>query len=211
MRASDQLAAFVGDALAQSRTRDEIARALREAGWSEPEVKAALEAWAETQFVPPVPRPRPAVTARDAFAHALLFVALAITAWHITALGFALIDRWLPETGETPGLWDRGRIRWSVATLIVVFPFFLYLGHRLRRDARSEAARRRSPPRKWVGYTVLFLAALALAGDLIAVIYAFLSGDLTARFLAKAALVALTAGLIYLYFHGELQEREDAA
>jgi hypothetical protein len=42
------------------------------------------------------------------------------------------------------------------------------------------------------------------------VIYALLNGELTLRFLAKAALVALTAGLVFLYFRGAMAEAEDA-
>lgn len=212
MRPADQLAVFVRDALSAGRTRDEIRRALLRAGWTENEVAAALRAWAETEFTPPVPRPRATVTAREAFTYSLLFVTLAVSAWHITTLGFTLIDRWLPEPGaERYQYWGEERIRWSLAVLVVVFPLFLFIGWRLKRGATDEAARRRSAPRKWVGYLVLFLAAVTLVGDLVAVVYAFLSGDLTARFVAKAALVALMAGLIWVYFQGELKEAEDAA
>ena len=39
-----------------------------------------------------------------------------------------------------------------------------------------------------------------------AVLYAFLSGDLTIRFVAKAALVAAAAGLVFLYLRGLMAE-----
>ncbi len=56
----------------------------------------------------------------------------------------------------------------------------------------------------------MFASAIALLSDLISVIYAFLSGDLTARFLVKSLIVAIVAGLIFLYFRGEMKEAEDA-
>jgi len=210
MKPADQLAAFVGDALAAGRTRDEIADALGKAGWTSSEIDAALGAWADGGFLPPVPRPRPYVSAREAFVYALMFLALAVSAWNITSLGFDLIELWIPDVSDYPVRYAATGVRWSIAVLIVVFPLFLVLNARVNSAARQDPSKRRSAVRKWFGYTTLFLASVALVGDLIAVIYALLNGDLTARFAAKAALVALTAGLVFLYFRGEMAEAEDA-
>jgi len=210
MRPADQLAQFVAEALKSGRSRQEIADALQEAGWTQNEVSGALGAWAETGFTPPVPRPRPYVSAREAFLYALMFLALAMTAWNITTLGFELIELWLPDATDKYTRYSAQSVRWSVSVLVVFFPLFLVMNTRAQRAARADPGQRRSAVRKWFGYITLFLAAIALLGDLIAVIYALLSGDLTARFIAKAALVALTAGLIFLYFRGEMEEVQDA-
>ena len=85
MRNADHLAAFVRDALIAGRPRPEIEAALRTAGWTPAEISEAMQAWAEGTFLPPVPRPRPYVSAREAFVYGLMFVALAMTAWHLTA------------------------------------------------------------------------------------------------------------------------------
>ena len=47
MRPSDQLAEFVGNALSQGKSRDDISKALGDAGWSEGETRDALGAWSE--------------------------------------------------------------------------------------------------------------------------------------------------------------------
>lgn len=210
MRPADQLAQFVADALKEGRTRAEIAAALQDAGWAQNEVAEALSAWADTAFIPPVPRPRPYVSAREAFLYGLMFLALAMTAWNITTLGFELIELWLHDVTDRYSLYNVSTVRWSISVLVVFFPLFLWMNTRAQSAAKADPGKRRSAVRKWFGYITLFLAALALLGDLIAVIYALLSGDLTTRFFAKAALVALTAGLIFLYFRGETREAEDA-
>lgn len=210
MRPADQLAQFVADALKAGRSRGEIADALQQAGWAENEVADALNAWADTGFNPPVPRPRPYVSAREAFLYGMMFLALAMTAWNITTLGFELIELWLPDATDRYNRYNIGTVRWSISVLVVFFPLFVVMNARAQRAARADPGKRRSAVRKWFGYITLFLAALALLGDLIAVIYALLSGDLTARFLAKAALVALTAGLIFGYFQGETEETGNA-
>ncbi|WP_323779831.1 DUF5671 domain-containing protein [Thalassovita sp.] len=211
MRPADQLAQFVAEALKEGRSRDDIATALQQAGWAANEVSDALSAWADTGFIPPVPRPRPYVSARESFLYGLMFLALAMSAWNITTLGFELIDLWLPDLTNRYSRYDISTVRWSISVLVVFFPLFLWMNSRAQSAAKADPGKRRSAVRKWFGYITLFLAAITLLGDLIAVIYALLSGDLTARFIAKAALVALTAGLIFGYFQGETKEAGNAS
>lgn len=210
MRPADQVADFVAKALSAGRSRDEIARALKGAGWTAGEVSAGLDAWAVSDFIPPVPRPRPYVSAKEAFVYGIMFAALAMTSWYITLLGFELIDRWLPDPGTDVSIYGLWNIRWSIATLVVTLPVFLVLNLRMSRDVQREPSKRRSALRKWFGYITLFLAAVALAGDLIATIFSLLNGALTARVAARAALVAVTAGLIFVYFLTEMGEGKDA-
>lgn len=207
MRPADQLSRFVHQALVAGRDRAEIDAALTQAGWTRSEIAAALGSWADGGALPPVPRPRPMLTAREAFAYALMFITLAISAWHLTALSFSLIDLWMPEPSDYGyGGYRLDSMRWSIASLIVFLPAFLWLNRRIQRQTRSDPARRRSAMRKWIGYLTLFLAVLSLAGDAIYCLYTFLNGDLTLRVLAKAGVVAVIAGTILLYFKGEVDD-----
>jgi hypothetical protein len=210
MRPADRLAGFVRDALVAGRSREDIRTALSHAGWSPAEVDTALTAWAETPFDPPVPRPQPYVSAAEAFLYSLMFFALAMTAWNLTSLLFELIDGWLPDPVDGLSGISASRVRWAISILVVFFPLFLLLNARATRAAARDPGTRRSSVRKWFAYVTLFLAALGLIGDLVAVIYAFLSGDLTTRFAAKAATVAVVAGAVLAYFRGELADRTDA-
>jgi len=207
---ADQLADFVGDALQAGQSRAEIATALRDAGWSDGEIAAALNAWAETDFAMPVPRPRPYVSAREAFAYGLHFVSLGVIVWHIATLGFELIDLWVDGPLRDWSYFNDDLIRWSIASLIVFLPVFFILDRRVLQKAQQDPAKRRSAVRKWFGYGALFLAAIALCVDVILVVYSFISGDLTLNFLCKLALVAALAALVVLYFRAELEGPEDA-
>jgi hypothetical protein len=208
MRAADRLAGFVHEALTAGRGREEIARAARAAGWSEPEIARALSAWADTPFTPPVPRPVGSVSAGEAALYGLMFLALALTAWHVAAIAFHLIDRWLPAPGERAFL-ATASLRWSLATLMVAFPVFLLLDIRQERGIRRDPGRRRSAVRRRLAWLALFLAVLGLLGDLVAAIYAFLSGDLTLRFAAKAVAVALVALAVVAYWRPALRAPAD--
>ena len=212
MRASNRVSTFVRDALIAGRTRNEIAHAMETAGWSESEIRAAIGEWAEVEFDPPVPRPLGYVSAREAFGYGLMFSALAMTAWHLTALSFGLIDLWLPDPVSPQNASRQMEdIRWSVSSLIVFAPLFVLLNLHAQKAVRSDPGKRRSAVRKWVGYIILFLASISLLGDLIWVIYALLNGELTARVLAKAVVVAVVAGGVFGFFRQETRDDDHAA
>ncbi|MHA6344763.1 DUF5671 domain-containing protein [Roseivivax sp. CAU 1761] len=209
MRAPERLQGFVAEALAAGHARPQIAGALERAGWSRAEIDAALGAWAEDALGLPVPRPRRSVSAREAFLYGLMFVALGVSVVQIVALGFALIEIWLPDPGEFAGA-RTGTIRNAVASLAVFFPLFFWLDARIAAAARADRGLRRSAVRDWLAHLAMFLAALTLLGDLITVLAAGLGGELTGRFALEAGLVAVVAGLVLLYFRGLVRDRGDA-
>ena len=202
MRPEDRRDGFVRDALSAGQSHDAIARQLRAAGWSAAEARDALALWAEGTGTLPVPRPHAALGARDAFLYGLMYVSLGAVIGYVIALGFPLIETWLPDPGEAGDYRLTGQMRWSIANLVIFLPLFWMLDRRMVRNRASDPAGGRSGIRAWLGHVLLFLAAAALIGDAVAVLHAFLSGDLTARFVAKAALVAGAAGLVFLYIRG---------
>ena len=208
MRAPDALTGYVRDALAGGGDRAAIAEACSAAGWTAQETGAALAAWIDAPGLPPVPRPRAIVSARDAFRHGLMFFALLLVTSHLGLLGFALIDQLLPDplSGHVAG---EGPIRWSIAVLIVAWPVWALTSLRLARDAENDPGQRRSAVGRWLTWGALFLAAATLVGDAITLVAGFLGGDVGLRFLLKAATVAAIAGAIF-FAYGARREAEDA-
>ena len=86
MATTDILTEFVREALLLGKTREDIRDALHDAGWSKREIAEAMDAFANTDFNPPVPKPRPQLTARDAFVYLVLFTALAFVATNLINL-----------------------------------------------------------------------------------------------------------------------------
>jgi hypothetical protein len=194
MRAPEAVSRFVHDALAAGRGRDEIAAALRGAGWSGTEVRAGLAAWTDAGALPPVPRPREALSARDALAHAVLFLVLGVTAVNVGVVCFALVDRWFADPLAEAGPGAGARVRWAVAALAVAWPVWARLSLAIAAKSEADPGRRRSAVGRWLTAAALFVAATIVLGDLIAVIAGFLGGEVRARFLLKAAVVAAIAG-----------------
>jgi len=200
---------FVRDALAAGRSKESVSDALRAAGWAQDEIDDAISAYADVDFPIPVPRPRRYGSAREAFLYIIYFAILGIVAFNVGKLAFAWIEFHFDDQLAEQN-WRRGAsgMRWAIASLVVSYPIFLNLGARLSTARRNNPEQRTSRLRAWLTYITLIFAALTLIGDLMAVVYQFLSGEIGARFLSKAAVVGLIAGTILWNYSRESERRE---
>jgi hypothetical protein len=205
------LKTFVRDALAGGAARPDIAAVLAKAGWPEADIQKAMAAYADIPFAVPVPRAQPYLSAREAFLYLVLFTTLYYSAWHTGSLIFDLINVAFPDPA-----FDRYRgtdfsIRWSLASLIVAFPVFLYLSRVTSREVARDPSKRGSKVRRWLTYLTLFASATAIICDLVTLVYNALGGDLTIRFLLKVLTVAVIAGLIFGHYLRDLRKDEHEA
>ena len=206
---------FVRDSLARGLPRAAIRERLLEAGWRAEEVESALAGFAEADFPVPVPRRKPALSAREAFLYLVLFATLYITAFNLGLVLFAIVDRWLPDAAQNPysPRWATEALRNGIAALVIAFPIFLSLSTLIGRAMARDPEKRSSAVRKWLTYLTLFVAALVLIGDLTFVLQRLLAGELVARILWKTLVVFAIAGTIFGHYLAELrnEEREGVA
>ena len=211
--ATQELEQFVRDALAKGASRKEIEKALADAGWPPEQSRAALDAYADIVFPVPVPRPRPYLSAREAFLYLLLFSSLYVAAWNLGNLLFDLINRAFPDSADNEyQVRSLGAaIRWSTASVIIAFPMFLYVARYLARDLARSPVKRLSAVRRWLTYLTLFMAAGILIGDMITLVNNVLGGELTIRFVLKVLVAAVIAGMIFGYYLPDLRHDEKQA
>lgn len=206
--------AFVREALGRGLPRSRIEEALRQGGWTTEQIHGALRAFVDLDFPIPVPRARPYLSARDAFLYLVLFGTLYTSAYSLGSLIFDFINLGLPDPAagfDGRDEYVRASIRWSVSSLVVAFPVFMYLSWMTERSIASDPARRASKVRRWLTYLTLVAAACVLIGDLIALVYSLLGGELSHRFLLKVATVALIAGTVFVYYLRDLRQDEREA
>lgn len=208
--ASPELETFVRDALMRGHSRQQVSSALLAAGWNEQQISGVLDGWADVDFPLPVPRPRASLSAREAFAYLVLFSTLYFFAWNLGSLLFQLIQYALPDPADPDWQLMRlsGGIRWAISALVIAFPVFVFAAHRVSRDVDKHPIKRLSPVRRWLTYLTLFVAATVLIGDLTALVYNLLSGDLSLRFLLKVLVVAVIAGTVFGYYLWDLRQEE---
>jgi hypothetical protein len=211
--APDQLTAFVRECLARGVARADIARELAAAGWADREATLALDAFAESSLPVPVPRKRVSSSARDAFLQIVAMVALLNVAFASGSILFILIERWLPlpiDWHHFDGYWKSG-LRWSVAQILVSLPVLWVVQRTIGRDTARNPVSRLTPVYRFLAYLAVLVMALVMLGDLVYVVYNLLQGDATPRFLLKAVVVLTVAGVVSLWYAGDLRREESLA
>lgn len=207
--ATQNLELFVRDALLKGISRDTIEAALTAAGWTPEQTRDALDAYADVAFPVPVPKPRPYLSPREAFLYLVLFATLYLSAYHLGSLLFDFINRAFPDAADP--IYPANIVhsmRWSVASLVIAFPLFLFVARHLGKDLARNPVKRLSAVRRWLTYLTLFIAATVLIGDLITLVYNVLGGELSIRFVLKVLVVAMIAGTIFGYYLRDLRREE---
>ncbi len=210
MTQSEDLTTFVKEALTRGVPRAEIEGILLQSGWSKRQVSDALATFADVTFPIPVPIPRPSTDAREACLYALLFVALALSAYHLGELIFRFIEQAFPLADSVTSL--RESTRWPISVLVVALPVFFYVSRLVNRDLRLDPSKRASKSRSQVTYITLFVCASVVIGVLAGLVYSFLGGELTIRFILKSLTAAgIAAGVFGYYLRDQRVEGTEAA
>ena len=211
--ATQDLDLFVREALAKGETREAIDNALTAAGWPQEQIRSALNVYADVGFPVPVPKPRPYLSAREAFLYLTLFTTLYLSAYHLGSLLFRLIEQAWPDPADNEFMVMRleASMRWSTASVIIAFPVFLFLARYLGKELARSPAKRLSAVRRWLTYLTLFVAAVVLIVDMTTLVNNALGGELTLRFLLKVAVAAIIAGTIFGYYLWDLRSEEKEA
>jgi len=153
---------------------------------------------------------RPETSPKDFFLHLLSIVALYASAVGFSTLLFQSVNAWFPDAlaGYVIPSFSASAMRWAIATLVVFFPSYLATSVFLNTEYRAMPEKRDLRVRKWLLYFTLFLAALIILGDLVALILNFLQGELTVRFGLKVLIIAFVAGSVFGYYLWELRNAD---
>jgi len=142
---------------------------------------------------------------RDFFLYLLAIIALYLNVWQLISLHFDIINYSFPDPLESYYYGSFDDMRWSISMLFVVFPIYLGVTWFLRKDAIAHPEKLEMRVRKWLLYLTLFVAANTIIGDLVTLMYTFLNGELTTRFLLKVLVVLVVIGAVFVYYVRDLR------
>lgn len=202
------LKTFIAHARSKGMDHATIRLLLLSSGWKERDIITAMS---EESLDMPVPVPQDGGNARDAFLHLLTFTALYASVISVMTLMFQYINRLLPDPalGEYSNDTDVSFIRWLLAVLLVSFPLLSYLWKLLHTEFIHSPEKLSSGVRRWLTYLTLFVTACAIIGDLIALVFSLLQGELSVRFLLKVLVVFALTGVPFLYYFSVLRMQPD--
>jgi hypothetical protein len=213
MSGDSTLQEFLDAAKRQGATDEHLVGLLRGRGWPEEDVYRALADHYESQSSLQVPVYRRSGSAKDAFLYLLSFATLATWTLGAGSVMFTLIERWFKDPLSPANYYASGYYQMadSLACVIVAFPVYVFVMRYIVRELEGHPEKLESPVRKWLTYIALLIAAGVVVGDLITFLTYFLRGELTARFVAKVAVVLVIAGGVFWYYMGSLQRTPQPA
>ncbi len=150
---------------------------------------------------------KPKSSPKDVFMHLLMIATLYVSTFSFISLWFDYINFLFPDALNYyyQGILDG--VLWATATLIVVFPVFVFLSWLLGKEMTAEPEKRELRIRKWLVYLTLFIAAIAIIIDVVQLIYNFLSGELTVPFFLKIFVVLLVAAAVFGYYLWDVRRK----
>ncbi len=202
--ATEELDRFVLAAKAANVPDGTLVALLHMNGWSERRIFRSLGAYYRTNLgMLPPSRSGRGEAARDAFYYVLNFITLGFWTVALGQLLYTLIDRRFPDAafGTHPGSLLT-EIAWQLATIIVAYPAFVFIGRLIARDPqrRPDAV---DPALRGITYIALIVAAVVVLGDAIWFLAEFLRGELRTKFvLDSLVLFGLGGGVFAYYLHG---------
>ena len=203
------LGGYVAERMKGGSSKADIREELLAVGWSEEEADAAYR---EGVIILGVPLPsegtRPTLIRKSSTVDVVInffsFILLGIIATALGTLFFGIIEQSFPDRLSADPYVDvsaaMSGIHYAVAALLIGFPLYagaLFIWFRTFREDEGRAESRLS---QWLTYIVLLAASVTLVGDLIAVVFTFLQGEITWRFFLKALTVFGIAGLIFGFY-----------
>ena len=145
---------------------------------------------------------------RDVFMYLLNVGALYASACSFLILLFQYVNVAFPDPLNP--YYDPGNpIRWALASIIIIFPVFLWVSRFLQKDLTVNPEKGELKIRKWLVYFTIFAAAILIIGDLVTLIYNFLQGEITASFLLKILSVLLVAAAVFGYYLYDLRRKPE--
>ena len=153
---------------------------------------------------------RPETSPKDFFLHLLSIVTLYASAISFSTLVFQCINYWFPDVlaGYYSSSASFEAMRWAIAMLVVFFPTHIATSTFLNKEYGVSPEKKELRIRKWLLYFTLFVTALIILGDLVALLLNFMRGELTIRFFLKVLTIFFVSGSIFGYYLWELKNKE---
>ncbi len=206
-----KLQEFIEASKSKGASDEFLAAFLTRRGWPADDVYSALGKYWEGLTGIGIPeRTGGGESARDAFLYLLSFATLATWATALGSMLFDFIDHWLPDPISRSHVFDmRSSVTWQMASLAVAFPIYLLVTRLTVREAINYPDRLQSGVRKWLTYIALLGTAGTMICDLIWSLDYLLMGEITMRFVLKAATVMVIAGAIFFYYLDSLKWKRE--
>jgi hypothetical protein len=147
--------------------------------------------------------------AKFAFMYGIALVSLVITAVSTGSVVFQIINKYVSETGSLfSSTYTLSVLRMAVASLFIAAPIYFISAAKINKNFNAGNLRADSIVRKWLSYFILFVSSVVMIGYFIGIFYSFLEGELTIKFILKAATALVIAATVFSYYFYDISKKE---
>jgi hypothetical protein len=139
--------------------------------------------------------------AKYAFFYMLSLVALIFMALSAGIIVFQIINKNIVDVLENfRGSYNSGSLKFAISAIIIASPIYYLAAAQINKNLFSGKLGKDSGIRKWLTYFILLVSTIVMLGFLVAVIYNFLEGELSTKFILKAITAIIIAAAIFTYY-----------
>ncbi len=139
--------------------------------------------------------------AKYAFFYMLSLVALIFMAMSTGMIIFQIINKKIIDAaGTLPGMFDEGAMKFAISAIIIAAPIYYIMTWQINKNLLSGKLDKEAGVRKWLTHFILFVSSVVMIGWFIAIVYNFLEGELTLKFILRAATAIFIAAAIFSYY-----------
>jgi hypothetical protein len=140
---------------------------------------------------------------QDFFLYLFCIICLYVSSVSFLSLLYAIIDKYFGDV--LFNYYSSSGTKWAIASLVIFFPVYLWLSWIINRSILKFPEVANIGIRKVLYYFTLFIAGLTIAIDLVTLIFYFLDGEITVRFILKVLSVLFVGGIVFGYYFYDLR------
>lgn len=150
-------------------------------------------------------------SAKFAFFYMLSLVSLVFYAIAVATVAFQAVNKKIVDLVEPyRGQFSPEALKFAISAIIIAAPIYYLTVRVINRNLAMGKLDRESGVRKWLTYFILFVSSVVMIGWLIGTLFNFLDGELTLKFVLKAASAILTAAAVFGYYFYDIRRTEPA-
>jgi len=153
-------------------------------------------------------KPGGSQNAKFAFFYMLSLVALIFMAVATGTIVFQMINKKIVDVLSYQGGFNEGALKFAISAIIIAAPIYFITSWFINKNLTAGKLNKDAGVRKWLTYFILFVAAVVMISWLIATIFSFLNGDLTAKFILKTLTAIFIAAAIFSYYLYDIRRME---
>lgn len=127
-------------------------------------------------------------------------ILLIINIISIIMIIFSVIDVLIKENISNSNYYNYSDLHSSIALISITLPLHLVLSYYIRKEHIKNIKEGNSPVKKFtIGATVI-ASLIAICGSLFSIIYQYLEGEISSRFIAKVIFSLILSIILFLYY-----------